>query len=101
MDDLFGKRSDRSRLDSAARGRALELLGAFTADLPADVRDASLRRVHGDVLGDHAATAALLKALAEYGATLAGVAAEASSGRRAVDPAAFVRALARVDLTLG
>lgn len=93
--------STRSALAAAGRCRALELLGAFTADVPADVRDATLRRVHDDVRADADAAEALLRALAEYGATLAGVAAESASSRRVVDPSAFVRALARVDLTLG
>lgn len=82
-----------------ARARALELLGAYTADLGIDERRQTLERVVSDVDDDLAAVSALVHALTEYAATFADVAATATSGASHVAPATLVHALARMDLS--
>ncbi|NHC47474.1 hypothetical protein [Motilibacter aurantiacus] len=81
------------------RARALELLGAYTVDLDPYARESTLRRVTDDICGDPRATLAFVRALAEYAATLAECAAAASCEDGTIEASAFVRTLARVDLT--
>ena len=84
---------------SSARARALELLGAYTAEVPAGERRATLERVVLETEADPAALRSLVHALTEYAAIFADVAATATSGEVAVAPASLVHALARMDLT--
>ncbi|WP_130491607.1 hypothetical protein [Motilibacter rhizosphaerae] len=81
-----------------SRTTALELLGAYTADLPVADRRRCLQRVVEEVSGSAADVEALLHALAEYAATFADVAARATAVEAEPDPAGLVRALARIDL---
>jgi hypothetical protein len=86
---------DRAPL--AARAAALELLGAYTADLSSAERAACLDRVVGELRTRRDAHA-LVQALTEYAATFAEVAAHLQGGGADPDPARLVRAIARVDL---
>ena len=81
------------------RARALELLGAYTVDLDPYARESTLRRVVDDITGDPRGTLAFVRALAEYASTLAECAAAASCEDGDIEASAFVRTLARVDLT--
>ena len=92
-------RTDRTL---SARARALELVGAYTADVGPDERRATLQRVVDEVAGDAEAVRVLVHALTEYAATFADVAAAATlTDENALHPATLVRALARLDLTAG
>jgi hypothetical protein len=86
-----------ARAPLAARAAALELLGAYAAELSHAERVACLDRVVGEV-GSLDDVRALVQALTEYGATFAEVAAHLQQGGVEPDPARLVRAIARVDL---
>ncbi|RKS75611.1 hypothetical protein CLV35_2085 [Motilibacter peucedani] len=89
-------------LTLSARARALELIGAYIAEVGQEERRATLDRVAAEVVDEPAAVRVLVHALTEYAATFADVAATATSTpQHVVSPATLVQALARMDLAIG
>jgi hypothetical protein len=86
-----------ARAPLAARAAALELLGAYTAELSPVERAGCVERVVGE-LRTRGDVRGLVQALAEYAATFAEVAAHLQQGGAEPDSSRLIRAIARVDL---